>query len=441
MTWLLVQIGLCLVLAALAGWFIGWSMRGFRETDRVEDLRQTLSATTDVKDRELSESYREVESLRSRNDSLERANRALETKVGEARKPSAPDSTPRAMLATPARHPVPEAMPERSRGGAAVEVLEDARQRLDARADLATERRLRAKVEAELRQKAATFVALQAEADSLRTAVDERAAHIAKLESRVIELEPLEDQLDAGRARVRELETRLEAAAATDASPAHKARMTALQEQLTARDVLVNELRTRANDLRAELDSVRRERHGSSDNLAASDAKATRLQREVEETGRKLQRQIERNRKQETVHRSVVETLQRDLDTLRRDADDARSAREELESRHVADASDDEHLREALARRDSQIVAYRRRLADLEEDRHLELRQPGRDDLKLIRGVGPVFEGLLNKIGVTRFEEVARWNADDIERIADALGTNVKRIVSAGWVESARKLR
>ncbi len=438
MTWLLLQIGLCLLLAALAGWFLGWSMRGFRETEHVEDLRQTLSATTDVKDRELSESYRQVESLRSRNDTLERTNRGLEAKIGEAKKSPGNQSAPRAMLAASRRQPVPETRPERSRGGAAVEVLEDARQRRDARTDLTTERRLRAEVEAELHDKTSTLVALQSEVDSLRGAIDARAAHIATLESRMIELEPLEEQVRAGQARVLELEAQVEKAAAASMSPAQEARATDLEEQLNARDVRVNELRVRVNDLRAELDGVRREHRRAGSKLAESGVATARLQRDLEEAGRKLSRQIERNRKQETVHRSVVENLQKELEPLRRDA---QSVRTELESHRTAGATDDVRWREALARRDSQIIAYRRRLADLEEQRHPELRQADRDDLKLIRGIGPVFERLLHQIGVTRFEQIARWNADDIEEAATALDTNVKRIVSGSWVESARKLR
>jgi len=418
-TWLLLQIGLCLLLAGLAGWFLGWSMRGFRETDQVEDLRQTFSATVDVKDRELSESYRQVESLRSRCDALERTNRGLEGKLDETRKPAAAQPPQRAMLAPPAHQPSPEIIPERLRGGAAVEVLEDARQRRDARTDLATERRRRAEVETELGKKASTLVSLQSEIESLRSAVDERAAHIAKLESHMVELEPLEQQLRRSEARVAELET----PAAPGLSPAQESRSVALQEQLDARNVRINELRTRVNDLLAELEISSREHQRFDSELAESKASTARLRRELDEGARKMQRQIERNRKQETVHRSVVENLQRGLES------------------HSASATvDDKRWREALAERDAQIVEYRRRLMDLEEQRHPALPRSAGDDLKLIWGVGSVFEHKLNEIGVTHFAQIAQWDSDDLARIAKALDTNVRRIVRAGWVESARKL-
>ena len=418
MTWLLLQIGLCLLLAGLAGWFLGWSMRGFRETDQVEDLRQTLSATVDVKDRELSESYRQVESLRSRCDALERTNRGLERRLDERTKPKQAQPPQPTMLAPQAPHPSPEIIPERSRGGAAVEVLEDARQRRDARTDLATERRRRAEVEAELTEKASTLMSLRSEAESLRAAVDGRAAHIAKLESRVLELEPLEERLRHSEAKVAELE----ATAASELSPAQEVGIAALQEQLNAREVRINELRTRSNDLHAELDTASREHQRANSELAESKAGAVRLRRELDESTRKLRRQIERNQKQEAVHRSVVENLRR-----------------EIESQPATNAGADK-WQEALTERDSQIAEYRRRLTEFEGQRHSALSPSTRDNLQLIWGVGAVFERKLNGIGVTHFAQIAQWTSEDIERVAKALDTNVQRIVRAGWVESARKL-
>ncbi len=438
MTWLLVQIGLCLLLAALAGWFVGWSMRGFREIDQVEDLRQTLSATVDVKDRELSESSRQVESLRSRSDALERTNRSLEAKLDEkTSKAPPPEAPPRSMLVPPVRRAVPETIPERSRGGAAVEVLEDARQRRDARNDLAGERRLRATAETELREKASTLLSLRSEIESLRGAVDERAARIVKLESRMIELEPLEEKLRRSEARVEKLQV----AAVPAPPPAQETTSGALQEQLNTREIRINELRARVNDLRAELDTARHEHRRANRALTDSNASTARLQHEQDESTRQLQRQIERNRKQESVHRSVVENLHRELETLRGEARNALSIRKELESGRSTGTDNSEHWREALAERESQIIAYRRRLADLEEEQHPPLPKSDHDDLKLIAGIGPAFERLLSKNGVTHVAQIAQWTPDDVERIAKALGTNVKRIVRGNWVESARKLR
>ena len=62
------------------------------------------------------------------------------------------------------------------------------------------------------------------------------------------------------------------------------------------------------------------------------------------------------------------------------------------------------------------------------------------DDLKLIRGVGPAFEKLLNKIGVWHFDQVASWVAADIKHVDDKLVGFHGRIVRDEWVKQARKL-
>lgn len=61
------------------------------------------------------------------------------------------------------------------------------------------------------------------------------------------------------------------------------------------------------------------------------------------------------------------------------------------------------------------------------------------DDLKKISGVGPVLEKKLHDFGVTKFEQVAAFKKDDIERLDEAL--NFKgRIERDDWVGQAKKL-
>ncbi|MHA1559156.1 MAG: 50S ribosomal protein L21 [Alphaproteobacteria bacterium] len=61
------------------------------------------------------------------------------------------------------------------------------------------------------------------------------------------------------------------------------------------------------------------------------------------------------------------------------------------------------------------------------------------DDLKRISGVGPVLEGKLNALGITRFDQIAAFSADDIAKVDDLL--NFKgRIERDGWLEQATEL-
>ncbi len=61
------------------------------------------------------------------------------------------------------------------------------------------------------------------------------------------------------------------------------------------------------------------------------------------------------------------------------------------------------------------------------------------DDLKMISGVGPVLEGRLNALGVTRFDQIAAFSAEDIERLDAAMGFR-GRIVRDDWVRQAQAL-
>jgi len=61
------------------------------------------------------------------------------------------------------------------------------------------------------------------------------------------------------------------------------------------------------------------------------------------------------------------------------------------------------------------------------------------DDLKLISGVGPVLEGKLHALGITRFEQIAKFKKADITRVDEVL--NFKgRIDRDEWVKQAKAL-
>lgn len=65
---------------------------------------------------------------------------------------------------------------------------------------------------------------------------------------------------------------------------------------------------------------------------------------------------------------------------------------------------------------------------------------PGQiDDLKRIRGVGVLIEKRLNSLGITGYEQIANWTADDIARFSQQLDFK-GRIERENWVEQARIL-
>ncbi|KKB83786.1 hypothetical protein VW29_14020 [Devosia limi DSM 17137] len=61
------------------------------------------------------------------------------------------------------------------------------------------------------------------------------------------------------------------------------------------------------------------------------------------------------------------------------------------------------------------------------------------DDLKLISGVGPVLEGKLNALGITRWSQVAAFTAEDIAKVEETL--NFKgRVTRDDWIAQAAAL-
>ncbi len=66
-------------------------------------------------------------------------------------------------------------------------------------------------------------------------------------------------------------------------------------------------------------------------------------------------------------------------------------------------------------------------------------RKAGADDLKLLKGVGPKLEGVLNGLGFWHFDQVAKWGAEEIAWVDDQLSFK-GRIERDGWVEQAKIL-
>ena len=60
------------------------------------------------------------------------------------------------------------------------------------------------------------------------------------------------------------------------------------------------------------------------------------------------------------------------------------------------------------------------------------------DDLKLIKGVANVLEGMMHKIGVFYFWQIADWSAADIAHVDSLLTAFKGRITRDQWKKQAR---
>lgn len=67
-------------------------------------------------------------------------------------------------------------------------------------------------------------------------------------------------------------------------------------------------------------------------------------------------------------------------------------------------------------------------------------RDGGADDLKMIKGVGPKLEIMLNELGFYHFDQIAGWSAAEVAWVNDNLTGFKGRVSRDNWVEQARKL-
>ena len=67
-------------------------------------------------------------------------------------------------------------------------------------------------------------------------------------------------------------------------------------------------------------------------------------------------------------------------------------------------------------------------------------REGGPDDLKMIKGVGPVLEKALHETGVFHFDQVAAWTNVDARWFDDNVKGANGRVVRDGWIKQARIL-
>jgi predicted flap endonuclease-1-like 5' DNA nuclease len=62
------------------------------------------------------------------------------------------------------------------------------------------------------------------------------------------------------------------------------------------------------------------------------------------------------------------------------------------------------------------------------------------DNLRLIKGVGPKLNTLLNNLGVTRFDQIAEWKEAEITEVDQYLDTFSGRITRDAWIDQAKFL-
>ena len=109
---------------------------------------------------------------------------------------------------------------------------------------------------------------------------------------------------------------------------------------------------------------------------------------------------------------------------------------------HLADLAEDRRrIYGELAAARGETARYRQLVVDLENNAPPPFFGVGApDDLKLIVGVGPVLERMLQQLGITTYRQIARWTERDIDEFDAKLPEFPGRIRRDAWVTQARAL-
>jgi NADH-quinone oxidoreductase subunit E len=94
----------------------------------------------------------------------------------------------------------------------------------------------------------------------------------------------------------------------------------------------------------------------------------------------------------------------------------------------------------ASARRVAQAKVTRVQPEDSKPQLLKKPRTTGADDLKLIWGVGPKLEKMLNNMGVWHFDQIAAWTKAELKWVDDRLEGFKGRAARDEWVKQAKKL-
>lgn len=217
---------------------------------------------------------------------------------------------------------------------------------------------------------------------------------------------------------------------------------------------LENELaqaRLEASSSRHELEQARRQTQANDATAAASRGENRDLSEELARTGDRI-RELEADKalssrlaaEIEGLHTELASSVERERELTRgaQDAEDARAqAAEELDTLLNAPLVDVDRL----ASRTTGISDDESRdtLATTEGGgpELLEAPRGAADDLKRIRGIGPVLESLLNRLGVYHFRQITSWTSAEISWVASHVDTFPGRIERDGWTTQAAALR
>lgn len=233
-----------------------------------------------------------------------------------------------------------------------------------------------------------------------------------------------------------------------------KSDMEMLNGQLNAKEVLVAELQKKIAALTADLAAKDAEKTHLSTELANQETSAEDLNALVEALSAQIG-DLEMNKNNSDVNLNSLTTQVADNNNLITELQgkiatlSVQLADKETENKNLSVALTEcrelyketaEDLKEAeqeLSEDEKKLEALNAKIARINFGRIGYATEADKDDLKLVKGIGPFIEQKLNSIGIYTFRQIANFTPEDVDRVTDAIEFFPGRIERDNWITQA----
>ncbi len=293
----------------------------------------------------------------------------------------------------------------------------------------------------------------QAAQQTLESSEHERHAlqrRIAELDATVTETDRLRarvEELEPTQGRVHWLEVQL-----CDRDAEHRTALQQLNSQLAERDRRIGELKSLSQRLQEQEAALAQWETKYTHTLTQHDTQIATLHKQLA-TQDQLQTQLLLNEQLLQERDQLIDGLQHRIQEF-----EAQQQGLEHQVRTAGEKQEEiARLRKRLLevraalriKTDGGAVAPRQKARQNGSQLNLEIEQAKaakdgpkdepKDDLSKIHGIGPVYARTLYKMGLYRFDQIARWTPEDIDKVAKKLYTAPDRIKRDNWVAGAKR--
>jgi len=261
-----------------------------------------------------------------------------------------------------------------------------------------------------------------------------KAALEGELRTERRELSEAKDTIDEVRADMnRQLQTKQAALVAAESEA--KRQVEASRSEIVSLRARGETANTQTN--KAEVEQVRQAMQRKIDEQRRATAAAEGERSRLFNSEREAKAEVERLRSQLSAMSGKGQGESAEAVRLRRELEEARERQNGLEA-ELARLRSQLNQREAA---NTKAAASAKFTTDAPRPATLFDRRPDVvDDLKEVKGIGPVMERILNENGCYHFKQLANFSKRDIEWISAALGSFPDRIERDDWVSQAQTL-